>query len=141
MAALDVGVTSIGLLDLKGLDHPVPASRLDWSSETEVEVPMPASLRSPSRLDFVGRTDARARLDQRMARAAKGEGGIVFVAGEPGIGKTRLVTEFASTAHASGSWSPLVAAMRVRCSPSALVEAVRHPQRWCRPRPASGFFC
>lgn len=127
MAALDVGVTSIGLLDLKGLDHPVPASRLDWSSETEVEVPMPASLRSPSRLEFVGRTDARARLDQRMARAAKGEGGIVFVAGEPGIGKTRLVTEFASTAHASG-----VVVTAGRCDESSLfphqplVEAVRH---------------
>lgn len=127
LAELDVDVTSAGSLDLKGIDRPVPVSRVDWSTGADAEVPMPPALRGQSRLEFVGRADARARLDQRMARAAKGEGGVVFVAGEPGIGKTRLVTEFAATARSSG-----VVVTAGRCDESSLfpyqpfVEAIRH---------------
>ncbi|MEZ4216034.1 MAG: AAA family ATPase [Myxococcota bacterium] len=46
--------------------------------------------------DFVGRRDVLAALVADAHRAADGHGGIVLVAGEPGIGKSRLVEEFAA---------------------------------------------
>jgi predicted ATPase len=42
---------------------------------------------------FVGRRQEMARLRECLDAASRGEGGIVLVAGEPGIGKTRLLTE------------------------------------------------
>jgi DNA-binding CsgD family transcriptional regulator len=46
---------------------------------------------SPS---LVGRRDALAHLDARRREAAAGHGGLVLVAGEAGIGKSRLLGEF-----------------------------------------------
>lgn len=46
-------------------------------------------------VNLVGRGAELARLDAALADAASGSGSAVFVAGEAGIGKTRLVTEFA----------------------------------------------
>jgi DNA-binding winged helix-turn-helix (wHTH) protein len=43
---------------------------------------------------FVGREGELARLHQRLERSLPGERQIVFVTGEPGIGKTALVEEF-----------------------------------------------
>lgn len=48
--------------------------------------------------DFVGRDDALKRLRTALDRTARGAGGVSFVVGEPGIGKTRIADEFA--AHA-----------------------------------------
>jgi DNA-binding CsgD family transcriptional regulator len=47
---------------------------------------------------FVGRDDALKRLDSSLARAAAGEGSIVLVYGEAGIGKSRLCDQ-AGQAH------------------------------------------
>jgi len=47
---------------------------------------------------IVGRGDELRHLDNAFERAARGHGGVVFIQGEPGIGKTRLVTEFAASA-------------------------------------------
>ena len=46
----------------------------------------------------VGRGFALAALEERLAKALAGERQIVFVAGEPGIGKTTVVETFAHTA-------------------------------------------
>ena len=46
-------------------------------------------------LPFVGRDEEMTALLDGWSRAARGSGGIAFVGGEPGIGKSRLVTEFA----------------------------------------------
>ncbi len=51
----------------------------------------------------VGRTAETARLTTRWERASTGETGVVLVAGEAGIGKTRLVTELAATARPAGA--------------------------------------
>ncbi len=56
---------------------------------------------------FVGRDTALAVLRQALDRALAGETQLVLVEGEPGIGKTRLATEFASRVAPSGlvvSW-------------------------------------
>ncbi|MGH9134460.1 MAG: AAA family ATPase, partial [Ilumatobacteraceae bacterium] len=46
------------------------------------------------------RDDELARLHQWLVEARSGRGRVVFVGGEPGIGKTSLVTAFASDAGA-----------------------------------------
>ncbi len=51
------------------------------------------SLRAP----FVGRDDALAAILQAYMRVRTGRGTLVFIAGEPGIGKTRLLQEFTAT--------------------------------------------
>jgi DNA-binding SARP family transcriptional activator len=49
---------------------------------------------APSRL--VGRVDELEVLQERWQRAEVGQGGVVFIGGEAGVGKTRLAEEFAS---------------------------------------------
>src|SRR6266571_1785567 len=43
---------------------------------------------------MVGRSEELERLGRALERAASGRGGAVIVAGEAGVGKTRLLTEF-----------------------------------------------
>lgn len=51
---------------------------------------------------FVGRAAVLARLERALDAAARGGGGIVLLRGEPGIGKTRTVEQFASTSRMRG---------------------------------------
>ena len=52
---------------------------------------------------FAGRHAVSARLHEAHARARSGERCVALVAGEAGIGKTRLLAEFAHTAHDVGA--------------------------------------
>jgi DNA-binding SARP family transcriptional activator len=64
----------------------------------------PGMTRTPRQADaaaIVGRGEELRQLDNAFERAAHGTGGVVFIQGEPGIGKTRLVTEFAAGAGAT----------------------------------------
>lgn len=53
------------------------------------------------RTPFVGREAERAELRGLLDRAAAGEGGLVLISGEPGVGKSRLAEELAAEAEAS----------------------------------------
>jgi transcriptional regulator with XRE-family HTH domain len=59
-----------------------------------------------SRTALVGRRRELSLLTERLATAREGRGGLVLVAGEPGIGKTRLMVELAQRAHSEG-WQVL----------------------------------
>ncbi len=59
------------------------------------------------RRPFMGRERELTALWARLALAGQGHGGVVLVAGEPGVGKTRLVMELADRARAEG-WLVLV---------------------------------
>jgi ATP/maltotriose-dependent transcriptional regulator MalT len=77
---------------------------------------------------FVGRSVELAELEAALADAAAGRPWLAFVAGDSGVGKTRLLSEFAARARASGArtlsgdcvrlgegelpYAPLVAALR-----------------------------
>ncbi|MGW3950878.1 helix-turn-helix transcriptional regulator [Streptomyces sp. NPDC004752] len=52
---------------------------------------------------FVGRTDELHTLNDALARAAAGEPQALLVGGEAGVGKTRLVEEFATAAGRQGA--------------------------------------
>src|SRR5215208_490274 len=55
---------------------------------------------------LVGREAELAALLERLADAGRGEGGVALLAGEPGIGKTRLLAELAARARREG-WTVL----------------------------------
>jgi len=52
--------------------------------------------------DFVGRHEERAVLAKALAEVCAGSARVVFLAGEPGIGKTRIAQELAADARAQG---------------------------------------
>jgi class 3 adenylate cyclase len=79
-------IEPVGDLDLKGLPDPVAVHRIAWEPARAA-----ADLRGLA--PYVGRADERRILRERFDAAAGGVGGLVLIAGEPGIGKTRLTTE------------------------------------------------
>jgi class 3 adenylate cyclase len=94
----------IGELALRGLDSPVVAHRVEWVRHIdEPRIPLPVRLGRAESAIFVGRDVERAIvLDTLKEVTASGRAGVVFVGGEPGIGKTALVSEVARHAHEVG---------------------------------------
>ena len=96
----------VGGLDLKGLPEPVEAYEVLWEpigAETGVDMPLPGRLMGTPPLSYVGRVEERELLEQMWEKAAGGERQVGLVAGEPGIGKTRLVTHAALSRHGEGA--------------------------------------
>ncbi len=114
-----VPFADLGSLWLKGLSDPVPAAALDWGAlptdalgptvagESAVSLPaqlgLPAPLATLAARDLVGRRSELALLRRELEAAQQGGRRLVLLAGEPGIGKTRLATELATQAHADGA--------------------------------------
>ena len=81
--------------------RPVAATRP--SAATRPRTPtMPPLLTEMGRV-FVGRHGELARLDRLWQESAEGTPRLALVAGEPGVGKTRLAAEFAVTCHDSAA--------------------------------------
>jgi DNA-binding winged helix-turn-helix (wHTH) protein len=55
--------------------------------------------------DPAGRAFELGRLEAALRRAERGRGGLVYLTGEPGVGKTRLACEFVAHVLASGAAS------------------------------------
>ena len=58
-----------------------------------VGAPQGRHARTPARLPLAGRDDELRLLEAQLADAAAGRGSIVVITGEPGVGKSRLVSE------------------------------------------------
>jgi class 3 adenylate cyclase/tetratricopeptide (TPR) repeat protein len=84
---------------VQGVREPVHVFALEGigALRTRLEV---ARARGFSR--FVGRDEEMAALEAGLERAAAGEGGVVGVVGEPGVGKSRLCYEFVQGCRARG---------------------------------------
>src|SRR5262249_26693995 len=67
-----------------------------------LRAPMPFRLRPHGPSAFAGRKQERDKLAQTLTAVKDSNRQAVFITGEPGIGKTRLVSEFAHDAHADG---------------------------------------
>ncbi len=66
--------------------------------------PLPRALLARRRgSGFVGRAEALAQLHALWGKVVVGEQRLAVVTGEPGIGKTRLLAEFAEAVHAAGA--------------------------------------
>jgi class 3 adenylate cyclase len=91
----DFTFSNLGELELKGVPKPVAALTVDYEPDAAAGLAMS--------VPCVGRDGELRRLTARLGEAAAGRGGLVLVAGEPGIGKTRLVTELAGRAERQGA--------------------------------------
>lgn len=89
----------VGELALKGLPDPVQAHEVLWQ-DARAAAPLPSALGATDDTPFVGRHVELARLVDALKEASTGGTALAFVSGEPGIGKTRLLREFARRAHA-----------------------------------------
>jgi class 3 adenylate cyclase len=89
--------------ELKGVSQPVQLFRIIRASG--------GGRRGGTRTltPFVGREEELALLARRWERARVGEGQLVLIVGEPGLGKSRLIEEFHSqltdTPHTWSEWS------------------------------------
>ena len=88
-----------GLFWLKGFPERWRLFEVLWRErELPASRPLPAAQRSP----FVGRDVEYADLRRGLDRAELGEGELVLIGGEPGVGKSRMVQELMSEAEARG---------------------------------------
>ena len=94
----------VGPLVLKGLSTPVEAREVVWApSATATEEALPPALRQARSLPFAGREVEHKVLSDAWERCRKGGFAMVLVAGESGIGKTRLILEVAANASVDGA--------------------------------------
>jgi class 3 adenylate cyclase/tetratricopeptide (TPR) repeat protein len=117
-------LTPIGVHELKGFGHPVPAWQVCGEASIESRF---AAIRA-SHLPLIGRAHEMGLMRERWHLARQGEGQIVTVIGEAGIGKSRVIEalqeELAGEAHAR---------VNLQCSPyhsdSALYPVIHYLSR------------
>ncbi len=88
----------LGLSELKGLAHPVRIWRVLGQAAVESRS---EALHSRRLSPLIGRDEELELLVRRWRRAASGEGQIVLISGEAGIGKSRLVAALQEAIAAS----------------------------------------
>jgi class 3 adenylate cyclase/tetratricopeptide (TPR) repeat protein len=89
----------LGEFEIKGASRPIRVFELEGVGEARSRLDLSRE-RGFSR--FVGRTDEMSTFEEARKRADKGEGAVVGVVAEPGIGKSRLCAEFAERCRAEG---------------------------------------
>jgi len=106
---------ALGPLDLKGFAAPVPA----WAIVREAEnLSRFEASRSAALTPFVGREQEVALLLERWGSAIEGEGQVVLLSGEAGIGKSRILTALRERIS-----SERHIVMRYQCSPHHVNDA------------------
>ena len=94
-----VKTTALGLVPVKGLNAPVEVHELTGAIGAHARFQVSAR-RGLSR--FVGRSSEMETLAVALAEAGRGHGQVVALAGEPGVGKSRLFHEFTNSRHTRG---------------------------------------
>ncbi|HVM67080.1 MAG TPA: AAA family ATPase, partial [Acidimicrobiales bacterium] len=99
--------TALGPLELKGLAEPVETLELVWARADDGDraaIPLPARMVPRPATGLVGREEELGVLLDALKRVSTAAGTeVVFVAGEPGAGKSTLTSEVARQAHEAGA--------------------------------------
>ena len=103
-------LTDLGEHDLKGIAEPVHAWRVERALVTESR--FDANRGGSALTPLVGREEELDLLLRRWSQAKDGEGQVVLLSGEPGIGKSRILSALRERLEAKG-----VQALRFQCSP------------------------
>ncbi len=94
-SATPVQLEDKGDVELRGFPDPWRLHAVRWEQETA----LPALF---ERTPFVGREEERSVLRRLLDEAIRGEGSLMMIGGEAGIGKTRLAEEAAAEARQRG---------------------------------------
>jgi class 3 adenylate cyclase/tetratricopeptide (TPR) repeat protein len=96
---------AVGELELKGISKPVETFEVSWQplGADATTIPLPPRLVGVPPVSYVGREKETELLSTMWESAAEGKRRVGLVAGEPGIGKTRLVTHAALERHSNGA--------------------------------------
>ena len=100
---------SVGELQLKGLPEPLATIEVGWEplapGESDTEpAQLPARLALKPEVGVIGRSEELEILDAAFKRVSAGDGReVVLIAGEAGMGKTTIASEFARGAHGQGA--------------------------------------
>ncbi|MGW1423371.1 AAA family ATPase [Bradyrhizobium manausense] len=108
-------LADLGLQELKGIDAPARAWAVLQVSSVESRF---EALHGSGLTELVGRQEELDLLLRRWRRAASGEGQVVLLAGEPGIGKSRLLAALQERLQ-----TELHARLRYFCSPQRVDSA------------------
>src|SRR5262245_55640322 len=98
-----IRVRPLGPIPVKGLSEPVEVHEVIGAAAARTRL-QAASARGLSR--FVGRDAEMSQLHTAAEQAVRGQGQMVAVVGEPGVGKSRLFYEFAGS-HRVHDWRVL----------------------------------
>jgi class 3 adenylate cyclase len=103
-------LTDLGEHELKGIAEPVHAWRVERAlvTESRFDAHRGGDVLTP----LVGREEELDLLLRRWSQARDGEGQVVLLSGEPGIGKSRILSALRQRLDAQG-----VQALRFQCSP------------------------
>jgi class 3 adenylate cyclase/tetratricopeptide (TPR) repeat protein len=82
---------SLGEIQVKGKKEPIEAYRLNRPTEVETRI---AASAAKGLTRFVGRTREIEALKESFEKVKSGEGQVVGIVGEAGVGKSRLLLEF-----------------------------------------------
>jgi class 3 adenylate cyclase/tetratricopeptide (TPR) repeat protein/ABC-type transport system involved in cytochrome c biogenesis ATPase subunit len=107
----------LGLHEVKGIAEPVAAWAVEGVSDSESRFEAVRTVRLP---DLIGRDDEIIFLLERQRLAWNGNGQIVLISGEPGIGKSRLVAALAERIAGEPHTR-----LRYQCSPYHTNSALR----------------
>lgn len=99
-SADDINFTDLGLSTLKGIPEQWRLYEVPWQREETAAALALATL--SERTPFVGREREVEELAQFLSQAAHGQGNLVLIGGEPGVGKTRLAEELLGEGRQSG---------------------------------------
>ena len=128
---LDYPLESVPPIVAKGIAEPVAACMVVWEPEEDQvaesrAVPLPPVVAAPDLVSLVGREAERSLVVDAWKEVVAGGRRVVLVAGEPGIGKTRLVKDVCQLAHTHGGtvlWGGCEEELSVPYQP--FVEAIR----------------
>jgi AAA ATPase domain/Adenylate and Guanylate cyclase catalytic domain/Amidase len=128
------GYEDLGAVEIKGLAAPVLASRVLRESGAESRFEALRATATP----LVGRDEELAMLHRRWQQTKSGEGCVVLISGEPGIGKSRLAQTLLEAAPTSPRHRTLI---EPEAPPARLRRLANTAQFDCTHHPAMSLPC